>query len=270
MDGNAAGAFGPPEGPLRARGKGVAKSAAKGPNQIDRLMDRASSALETTRYFEAERLAWNALRKAHAASDFERMARIALPLQEARRQKRQLAVDSGARYIVNTAWRGDPWPGCYLYQPPLIAADARAFRETADRAQIPVLVVTREPLTREGKWPVVAVGTVSARARVDPPAPLERLDTGITRDRYNGSSFDPPTVQWFEMAAEAMGDAAIARLKPEDPAAWRVDDLMEFLDAHPDHEKLHQRLADECRKAMTEPLPEERRHRPVADDPYCF
>jgi hypothetical protein len=72
------------------------------------------------------------------------------------------------------------------------------------------------------------------------------------------------------MAAEAMGDAAIARLRPEDPAAWRIDDLMEFLDAHPDHEKLHQRLADECRKAITEPLPEERRHRPIADDPYCF
>src|SRR5689334_10244420 len=73
----------------------VAKSAPKGQTQIDRMMERASTALEAMRYFEAERLASTALRRAHAAADFERMARILLPLQEARRQKRQLAVDSG-------------------------------------------------------------------------------------------------------------------------------------------------------------------------------
>jgi hypothetical protein len=248
----------------------VGKSPAKGVSQIDRMMERASAALEATRYFEAERLASTALRRAHAASDFERMARIVLPLQEARRQKRQLAVDSGGRYIVSTSWRGDMAPGCYLFQPPQIGADARAFREAADAHQVPVFVVTREPLTRDGKWPVVAVGVVSVRTRVDPPIPLERIETTITRDRYDGVTYEPPPAPWFEAAAEAMGDAAIAKLKPEDPAAWRVDDLIEFLDAHPDHEKLHQRLADNCRLAMNEDLPEGRRHRPKVEDPFSF
>ena len=45
---------------------------------------------------------------------------------------------------------------------------------------------------------------------------------------------------------------------------------LEYLDAHPDHEKLHQRLEETCRIAATEPLPEERRRRPRNDDPYCF
>jgi len=249
----------------------VAKSVVKG-NPIDRLMERASGALESMRYFEAEKAAATALRRAHAASDFERMARIVLPLQEARRQKRQLAVDSGARFIYASlsGRRGGIKPGCYLFQPTLIAADARAFRETADAKGIPVFVITREPLTREGKWPVVGVnGTISVRTRVDPPVKLERVEGAVTRDAVDEAS-EPPSAPWFEGAAEALGDTALARLKPEDPAAWRVDDLMEFLECHPDHEKLHQGLADECRLAMTEPLPEGRRHRPVVDDPFSF
>lgn len=249
----------------------VAKSAPKGQSQIDRMMERASTALEAMRYFEAERLASTALRRAHAAADFERMARILLPLQEARRQKRQLAVDSGERFLVSTPWRGDMMPGCYLFQPPQIGADARAFREGADGDQVPVFVLTREPLTRDGKWPVVAVGgTVSVRTRVAPPWPLERVETRVTKDSVDGVTFGPPPVAWFESASETLGDSAIARLKPEEPAAWRVDDLMEYLDAHPAHEKLHQRLADECRKAALEDLPEGRRHRPVVDDPFSF
>ena len=56
----------------------------------------------------------------------------------------------------------------------------------------------------------------------------------------------------------------------DEPAAWRVDDLINYLGAHPDHEKLHQRLEEACRKAMTEELPEGQRHRPMGDDPYSF
>jgi hypothetical protein len=253
-------------------GAADAKLSAKGGSSIDKLMDRASRALEATKYFETERLAAEALRRAHAASDFERMARIILPLQEARRQKRQLAIDAGRRFLVNSidSRGGGIDPGCYLFQPPLIAADVRSFREMADAKGIPILAITREPLARDGKWPVVAVGAVSVRTKVEPPWHLERVESSITKDNVDGVTVGPPPVEWFEAAAEAMGDAVIAKLKPEDPAAWRVDDLMEFLDAHPDHEKLHQRLADNCRQAMTETLPEGRRHRPTVDDPYSF
>ncbi len=250
------------------------KGQTKGESPIDRLMERASLALQETKYFEAERAALTALQRAHAASDFERMARIVLPLQEARRQKHQLAADSGTTALLRkmgAVHADEIEPGCYLFQPPLIGIDARNFRESADSAQVPVIVITREPMTREGKWPIVAVnGTISVRTRVDPPWKLERVEKSITKDAVDGVAFGAPPVVWFEAAAEALGDAALARLKPEDPAAWKVDDLLGFLDCHPDHEKLHQRLAEECRRAMDEPLPEGRRHRPLVDDPFSF
>src|SRR5262245_9817774 len=113
------------------------------------MMERASRALESTEYFDAERLAWTALRRAAAASDFERMARIVMPLLEARRQKRQIAASSELCVLVKSSREmPDAAPGCYLFQPPMIGIDARNFREAADSREVPVLVITREPMTR--------------------------------------------------------------------------------------------------------------------------
>lgn len=223
--------------------------------RIDETMERASEALARTEYFEAESLCLRALYMAHRAEDFERMARICLPLQEARRQKRLMAIDAGRVFVVS---RPEDVPrglvaGRYLVQPPMIGADARTLRELADRHRVPALVLCREPTTKAGLWPMVAVGPQTIRAKVLPPS-----DTGA------------PHAAWFEMAAEALGDAAIARLKPDDPPQWRIDDLLEFLDAHPDHEKLHQRLEEACRAAVGAPEPTGRRRRNVIDDPYGF
>ncbi len=68
-------------------------SAGTGPHPIDELMERASLALARTDYFGAERTCLRAIARAVAASDWERAARMCLPLQEARRQKRMLAID---------------------------------------------------------------------------------------------------------------------------------------------------------------------------------
>jgi hypothetical protein len=235
---------------------------------IDRLMERASAALEGTRYFEAERLAGRALRAAHRAWDLEAMARISLPLQEARRQIRQQAVESGRRELVaerRGARRAEP--GCYLVQPPLLGVDARALREAAWGREVPVLVLAREPLTREGKWPVVAVGEgLSIRAWVVPVRPMTRLEGSPTKDELGLPGAAAPGSDWFEAAEEAVGDAALARLRADEPAAWRMGDVLRYLDAHPTHERLHQRLAVECRLAAREDLPEAGRQRPRMSD----
>jgi hypothetical protein len=237
---------------------------------LDRLMERATAALLATRYFEAERLASQALHKAYRALDFERMARIVLPLQEARRQKRQAAEDAGAVFVFSSlaALEGPASPGMYLVQPPLIGADARGWREAADAQRTPVFVLTREPMSRDGLWPVVMVGDISIRTKVAPPYPVSRVESGATRD--DSARFGPPAPAWFVRAAEALGDAAIARLNPADPAAWRVEDLLLATDAHPYHEKLHQALGACCREAVGAPLPEGRRPRPMIDDPFSF
>jgi hypothetical protein len=252
-------------------------------NSIDTLMERASRALVETRYFECQRLCQQAMSKAHRQLDFERMSRIVLPLQEARRLRRQLAVDAsflptsaaphppGVRLLDSMrSIPSEPAPGCYLFQPPLIAADARAFREAADASEIPIFVLSREPLARDGTWPIASVGVVTVRVKVAPPVPVVRDERRMTKDFVTNADGPRIARTWFENAAESLGDSAIARVRANDPAAWRVEDLLEFVDAFPDHEKLHQRLEEACKQAMLEPLPEEKRRRGIADDPYSF
>lgn len=249
---------------------------------IDDLMEQAVGALEMASYLEAEVLAHRALQRALEARDYERMSRICLPLQEARRQKMQLAQDAGAVTVLEAAAlkTGLRSAGMYLVQPPMTAADARALRMNADHAGVPVIVLAREPMSRSGartgKWPIAAVGPsfgaawggrdLTIRAYIDPPPGVTPTDNGATRDVLT----QKVPVQWFLGACEALGDAAIARMKPEDPAAHQVEDLFELAGAWPLHEKLHQRLADSCRAAMIEPAATSERRRGAAENPWVF
>ncbi|MHC4996015.1 MAG: hypothetical protein ACYTGQ_13285, partial [Planctomycetota bacterium] len=67
--------------------------------QIDTLMEEASEALAHTDYFRCEKRCLQALALARDDNDYERYARILLPLQEARRLRRQAAADAGT-YIL--------------------------------------------------------------------------------------------------------------------------------------------------------------------------
>jgi hypothetical protein len=237
-------------------------------NPIDVLMERASGALAATRYVEAEALSARALVKARRADDFERLARITLPLQEARRQLRMIAAACGPARLI--AAPGDvPEPlvdGLYLVQPPLIGLDARTLGEAGLRRGAAVVALAREPLTRDGLWPMVAVSEISCRCKVPPPQPLTRVEDRPSKDSFGG----PIPAAWFEAAYEALGDAAIASVDPAEPPAWRVDDCLERLDALPYHERLHQALAEAAREAVGKPIPEMPRRRPQIRDPYSF
>jgi hypothetical protein len=197
--------------------------------QITQIMEKAQAALQRNAWFEAERLAARALDAARTQRAFGLMARILLPLQEARRQRLQLAFDAaGANGITIVESPFDeefrPQAGCYLVQPPMVGADARRLRLAALEQQVPVAVLCREPLTRARLCPIVAIGQVTIRTKVDPPKTPAR-----------------PTLAWFAAAMEALGDAAIETLDTGLSIAR--------LDAWPDHEKLHQALAEACRRA---------------------
>lgn len=246
-------------------------------SRIDTLMERASVALVARRYFETEELCVEALRRARGIADFDRIARIALPLQEARRQKRDLAFD--AAVTLGSVFRIDGElpagraivPGCYLVEPPRVGVDGRILREAADARQTPVIVVVREPQSRDGLWPIVAVGPVTVRTKVAPPAPPppppRRARSGGSRKKpkpgaavaspvpgpAEGSGCPLPTPQWFLAANEALGDAAIAACMLRPTAYSQLEALLDHLAAHPDHEKLHQALEDSARRAAREP-----------------
>lgn len=203
--------------------------------RIDELMDKVGAAMARTAYFEAERLAAKALLMAREDADFDAMARIILPLQEARRLRTQQALDTGSVRLFDEPITDEMHiePGCYLIQPPLVGADARKLRFAAMQREVPVAVVCREPKTKLGLWPIVAVGAGdTVRTRIKPPAKPAS-----------------PAMSWFVGAMEAIGDEAIAGIDPAMEAVRRLDAALAKLDIIPEHEKLHQFIEKLCREA---------------------
>lgn len=229
-------------------------------------METASRALVMRRYFACERTCLEALERAFIAGDYERMSRILLPLEEARRQKRDLAVDTGQAFLVDgevptgRALR----PGCYLVAPPRVGVDGRLLREAADKKRVPTIIVVREPTTRDGLWPVVAIGPVTIRAKVPPPpssnghapkkTPRRTRPALATTAAAPAPAAPLPPPEWFLRANELLGDRALAGLPADAPPINRVEALMKLLQAHPDHEKMHQALAEACRVASKVPI----------------
>ncbi len=255
----------------------VASSQADKAAKIDAMMEQASKALVSRDYFAAEKLASGALRRANQEQDYDRMARILLPLQEARRLKRQLAIDTDRVTIIDGEIPTGKalTSGCYLIAPPRVGVDGRMLREAADEKKTPVVVLVREPTSRDGLWPLVAVGPVTVRTKVPPPPPAKPAPAKKAKVAPKGAksktkaeppapakneapAIPTPTAEWFVHAAELLGDEAIAQVPATLPAAARVAALLDRLEAHPNHEKLHQRLADACREAVLEP-PRKRR-----------
>ena len=70
-----------------------------GGQQIDQIMEQASDALAGMAYLRCEKLCLEAMRLAREAKGFDTLGRIVLPLQEARRQRRQTAVEAGLHVL---------------------------------------------------------------------------------------------------------------------------------------------------------------------------
>lgn len=249
-------------------------------SKVDSLMEAASRALVQRRYFDCERLCVEALERAFIASDYERMSRILMPLEEARRQKRDLAFDTRAVYVVHhTIPTGRQLrPGCYLVTPPRVGIDGRLLREAANKKKIPVIVVVREPDSRDGKWPVVSIGPVTIRTKVEPAKASvnqngrshggKRAPTRPAPDLVGAGTPVPPP-EWFITASEAIGDKALMGVEASMSPTARVEALFKCLQAHPDHEKLHQALSDACREAAKQPVKASRArpYRPASETP---
>lgn len=255
-------------------------------NAIDALMERASQALVACDYLRAQEMCLRALDKALGASDFERCARAIMPLQEARRQLRQLATDAAQEAtqtehvirLVQTlpAAGATVAAGFYLLEPPLVGIDAAAFRILAQRSKAPTMVLVKEPTTKAGLWPIVGVGTgdpfpVVVRALVQPPKSLAGAKSlASVRELPLSKALSNELIAWMLAAQEALGDKAIAKVQPEWPADHRVLDLAELLAAVPDHEKLAQAFAAACRQAAVSPRSALPRRRGVAENKYSF
>jgi hypothetical protein len=201
--------------------------------RLESMMSRAETALKRSAWFEAERLSLKALEAAREVEDFEFMARVCLPLQEARRQRTIMAIDAAKSVRILEHVEPEPIiePGIIMVRPPAVAADARRLRIAALQQEVPILVITHEPATQLGLCPVVALGRVTIRIRIDGPKNLEK-----------------PTVKWILSSLEQLGDSAVESIDEirTNPFS-RVDALLSRLDGIPENERLHQELAEACR-----------------------
>ena len=196
----------------------------------------AERAMKDARWFDAERDALAALDSAIQSGNHELAADATLPLQEARRQRMLMAIDAsnGTPNVldqVETELESVD-PGVHLLVPHAVAADARRMRIVGLQTGVPVLAVCREPLTSAGQVPIVAIGEVTIRAYVDPP-----------------EDPDAHSMEWTLAAMESLGDTAIERALESTKSSDRITALRNALDSIPEHEKLHQALADALRSA---------------------
>ena len=205
--------------------------------RLQEQMEKTEAALRRGQWFEAERLAQRAMEMARSSENFGAMARICMPLQEARRQRVQAALDLKKIRVV---YEGNMEEmkiesGCYLVMPmQLVGADARRLRLAALRDEKPATVICCEPPNLRGKWPIVAIGVVTVRADVDPPENEKK-----------------PTMKWYVNAMEALGDAGLTGSHVDSGMDLdrQIDAVLGLLDSVPDHEGLHHVLADMCREA---------------------
>ncbi len=187
---------------------------------IDPIMEQATQRLMANDYLAAERLCMESLGLARKAGDYERYARILLPLQESRRQRRQIAADAGTFVLGEPKLPAeqvlDRHPvGCLmLLSPPYSQQDVQSLRQLA---RVKGLFIE-----------VLAMDAEALRA-------------------------------CFEREMEREGDAALVRIKNL-PVEQEIDALEKVVQSIGDHEIAHQRLAAAARRAARQLTTEPQRH----------
>lgn len=230
---------------------------------INDLMNEAGQALLDRDYLTTESLCVQALAEARDSQLWDHYASILMPLQEARRQRRIIAAEGwlligteDRQALLDALSEQGPPPGPKPFTSPgkepgvIVAAQivitapltAEDARWIAENCQLRRLFV--ELLLAQGSGPNRVIRSWKQKDLTTTiPAPPKDLplDTWISPDHKlhtDGSA-------WFQAASEALGDAALtAALPTEPPSADQIDQIAQSVDAVPDHELLHQRLAD--------------------------
>ncbi len=207
-------------------------------------MHEASAKLVDMDYLGCEALCLEALAAARGARDWSLYARVVMPLQEARRQRRMIAADAAVQ--LGSAEGDEPagesvGAGCVVLTRPRSADDAQALLQTARNTGEHLEVLWADNDADAARWTLRSFEGPAVCCEVDaPPATLrnrprqpdDALGTGVT-PRH-----------WFVSASEALGDAALAAVDAPPGTEARVDQLEAYITACGDHELLHQALAD--------------------------
>jgi len=188
---------------------------------LDDLMERASRALAEMDYLTCETFCLGAMDKAQQAEDWPGYARILLPLQEARRQRRMIACDAGVR--INTRHLD---PGVVVLTDPITREQASRFDQQARQARCYLEVLWVMDQTPE-QWVVASHRGPHVQTQVPAAA--------------------SPSVAWYLAASEALGDKALEQVTAPQGSLQRLVALQDMLEVVTDHEILHQQLGEAAR-----------------------
>lgn len=206
-------------------------------DKLDGIMDRASRALADMDYLACEALCLEALAEARDQRRFGCYARVLMPLQEARRQRRMIAaqgevrLDSSRPGFDADLWLTEQRAGCIVLTHPHTADDARALDERARREKKFIEVLFADSVSDVPSWTLRSYDGPEVSCDVPSPAP--------------GPGQSP--AQWFLYATEQLGDAALRSIDDSLRGEALIRDLEARLWVFPDHELLHQRLAQAAR-----------------------
>lgn len=242
---------------------------------LDETMQQASQALARMNYLGCEALCLDALARAQAAGDWEYFARVLMPLQEARRQRRMIAAEG--TILLGTRTRAGDAPailarvvtGCVVLTRPHTAQDAVELETLARRQRRYVEVLWADNPADATTWTVrsTVAGPPASSSMDAPPADWvdrwmdpnsstgprprathrTRAPDGGTRPRVDTPGMTP--ADWFIDASERLGDAALetARFSSGDDQV-RFQLLRGCLEVVHDHELIHQALAEAARR----------------------
>jgi len=203
--------------------------------QLDAIMERASKALAGMDYLSCETLCLEALVEARQADNFGYYARVLLPLQEARRQRRMISAEGDVCLGSTSAgfdpgvWLGEHQAGCIVLTHPHTKKDARALVRRIREEKRYVEILFADNAEDAPNWTLRSYEGPETMCQVSRPTP------------------DEPPAQWFLHASEQLGDAAIRAIDESVQGRSAVDELEARLRVLPDHELLHQRLAEAAR-----------------------
>lgn len=238
--------------------------------ELDAIMEDASGALSRMEYLVCEARCLEALAVARQQSDWAYYARILLPLQEARRQRRMIAAEGVVR-LGSAGLEGQPtdWldtvaPGCIVLTQPHTAATARELATTVRTKRLCAEVLLADNPVTAPRWTLRAYNGPSVNCEVAAPAAdwLDRWLVPDDGDAVEPAATDTPSgsggagpaaaegarpVDWFLDACEALGDAALAQVSSPLGDPKRIEELERCLDVVTDHEIVHQALGDAAR-----------------------
>lgn len=233
-------------------------------DQLQSLMEQASQALADMDYLACEDLCLQALDIARKNEDWPDYARVLLPLQESRRQRRVIAAEGTIRLGTSDlppdlppdpiTWLGNLQIGCVLVTHPHSAQTARQLVENARRQHLYIEVLFADNPSSASNWELTSFAGPQVRCTIAAP-PASWRDRWISPNQLplsdtatnGGSPGDSQSMQpadWFLDACESLGDAALNQVKLVLGDPRRVDDLQQCLEVVTDHEIIHQRLYD--------------------------